>query len=80
MLSTSAMASSSTSSNRSTPLALTSASLMALLVEQRLLLIAQATGFFELLLLDGALLGLLHFGELALDLLEIGRGAHALDA
>ncbi len=51
-----------------------------LLVEQRLLLIAQATGLFELLLFDGALLGLLYFRELALDLLEIGWGAHALDA
>ena len=51
-----------------------------LLVEQRLLLIAEATGFFEALLFDGTLLGLLHLGELALDLLEIGRRAHALDA
>ncbi len=45
-----------------------------LLLEQRLLLVAQAAGFFEVLLFDGALLGLLHFGELALDLFEV-RGA-----
>jgi|GEM_PF-3570848 len=50
-----------------------------LLVEQRLLLVSQATGFFELLLFDGTLLRLLHLGQLALDLLEVGRGAHALD-
>ena len=74
------MASSSTSSNRSTPLALTSALFDALLVEQCLFLIAETTGFFELLLFDRTLLGLLDLGELALDLLEIGRGAHALDA
>ena len=36
-----------------------------LLLEQRLLLVAQAAGFLEALLLDGALLGLLHVGELA---------------
>ena len=39
-----------------------------LLLEQRLLLVAQATGLLEALLLDGALLGLLHLGELVLDL------------
>ena len=51
-----------------------------LLLEEGLLLVAQATGLFEALLLDGLLLGLLHVGELALDLLQVGRRAHALDA
>ena len=50
-----------------------------LLLEQRLLLVAQAPCLFEALFLDGALLGLLHIGELGLDLFQIGRGAHALD-
>jgi hypothetical protein len=59
---------------------LTSDLLGRLLLEQRLLLIAQAAGLFELLLLDGALLGLLHLDELRLDLAQVGRGGHPLDA
>ena len=51
-----------------------------LLLEQRLLLVAEAAGFLELLLLDGTLLGLLHVVELALDLAQVGRRLHALDA
>ncbi len=51
-----------------------------LLLEERLLLIAQAAGLFEALLLDGLLLGLLDAGELGLELLQVGRGLHALDA
>ena len=78
--STSATASSSTSSNRSTPSALTSSLLGGLLLEQRLLLIAEATGLFELLLLDGALLGFLHLVEPQLEVAQVGRGGHALDA
>jgi hypothetical protein len=54
--------------------------LVGLLLEQRLLLVAEAAGLFELLLLDGALLGLLDLVELALDLAQVGRGLHALDA
>ena len=80
MLSTSAMASSSTSSNRSTPSALTSGLLGRLLLEQRLLLVAQASGLLEALLLDGGLLGLLHLVELLLDLAQVGRRGHPLDA
>ena len=68
------MASSSTSSNRSTPLGLDLGLLGRLLLEQRLLLVAEAAGLLEALLLDGLLLGLLHLGELALDLLA-GRAA-----
>ena len=51
-----------------------------LLLEQRLLLVAETAGLLELLLFDGALLGLLHVVELALDLAQIGRRLHALDA
>ena len=51
-----------------------------LLLEQRLLLVAEAAGLFEPLLLDGALLGFLHVVELALDLPQVGRRRHALDA
>ena len=51
-----------------------------LLLEQRLLLVAQASGLLEALLLDGGLLGLLHFDELLLDLAQIGRGRHPLQA
>ena len=80
MLRTSATASSSTSSNRSTPSALTSASLTRLLLEQRLLLVAQAPGLLEALLLDGGLLGLLDLGQLLLDVAQVGRRGHALDA
>ena len=54
--------------------------LLCLLLEQGLLLVAQAAGLFELLLLDGALLGFLHVVELLLDLAEIRRRRHALDA
>ena len=74
------MASSSTSSNRSTPVALISASLAGLLLEQRLLLVAQAAGLLEALGLDGVLLLLLHLGDAVLELLEVGRRLHALDA
>jgi hypothetical protein len=49
-----------------------------LLLEQVLLLVAQATGFFEALLFDGALLGFLHVGELLLELLQIRRVAMRL--
>ena len=52
-----------------------------LLVEELLLLVAQAAGLLEVLLLDGLLLRLLTtLGELVLELLEVGRGLHALDA
>ena len=80
MLSTSATASSSTSSNRSTPSALDLGLLGGLLLEQRLLLVAEAPGLLEALLLDGRLLGLLHLVELLLDLAQVGRRGHALDA
>ena len=55
MLRTSATASSSTSSNRSTPDALTSVYLRCLLLEQGFLLGAAAAGLLEALLLDGEL-------------------------
>ena len=74
------MASSSTSSNRSTPLARTSSLLGRLLLEQRLLLIAEAAGLLEALLLDGGLLRLLHLVELLLELAQVRRRRHALDA
>ena len=51
-----------------------------LLLEQRLLLVAQAPGLLEALLLDGRLLGLLDLVELELDLAQVGRRGHALDA
>ena len=51
-----------------------------LLLEQRLLLVAEAPGLLEALLLDGGLLGLLDLVELRLELLQVGRRAHALDA
>ena len=51
-----------------------------LLFQECLLLVAEAAGFLELLLLDGALLGFLHVVELALDLAQVGRRLHALDA
>ena len=57
------MASSSTSSNRSTPEALISALLRGLLLEQRLLLVAQPAGLLEALGLDGLLLLLLDLGD-----------------
>ena len=51
-----------------------------LLLEQRLLLVAQAAGFLELLLLDGPLLGLLDLVDAALEIAQVGRRLHALDA
>ncbi len=54
--------------------------LLGLLLEELLLLVAQAAGLFELLLLDSGLLGLLHVGELGLDLTQVRRHGHALDA
>ena len=75
------MASSSTSSNRSTPEALISASLASFSAEQLLLLVAQAAGLLEVLGLDGLLLLLLTtWAMLVLELLVVGRGLHALDA
>ena len=74
------MASSSTSSNRSTPDALISASLVSLLAEQLLLLVAEPAGLLEALRLDRFLLLLLHLRDLVLELLVVGRRLHALDA
>ena len=51
-----------------------------LLLEQGLLLVAEAAGLLEALLLDGGLLGLLHVVELLLDLAQVRRRGHALDA
>ncbi len=51
-----------------------------LLLEQRLLLVAQASGLLEALLLDGGLLGFLHLVQLELDLAQVGRRRHPLDA
>ena len=51
-----------------------------LLLEDRLLLVAEATGVLEALLLDRESLGAQHIVELALELAEIGRGLHPLDA
>ena len=44
-----------------------------------LLFVAQTTGFFVVLIFDGLLLGLLHFGQTSFHLFEIGRCLHALD-
>ncbi len=74
------MASSSTSSNRSTPEALISASSSSFWAEQLLLPVAEAAGFLEVLLFDRLLLGLDDLGDLVLELLEVGRRLHALDA
>ena len=49
-------------------------------LEELLLLLAQALGLLEVLLLDGELLVLAHFGYLVLDGVVIGRTAHAADA
>ena len=54
--------------------------LSRLLFEELLLFVAEAAGLFELLLFDGGLLGLLHVVELRLELAQVGRGGHALDA
>jgi hypothetical protein len=79
MLSTSAMASSSTSSKRSTPDALTSVSFAS--SPRAATSPGRGDGRpLEALLLDGALLGLLDVVELALELLQVRRRAHALDA
>ena len=80
MESTSAMASSSTSSNRSTPGGLDLGLLGRLLLQQGLLLVPQAAGLLEALRLDGVLLLLLDVGDAVLELLQVGRGLHALDA
>ena len=51
-----------------------------LLLEQRLLLIAEASSFFEALFFDSLLLGFLDLGQTGLHLLQIWRCAHPLDA
>ena len=78
--STSAIASSSTSSNRVVALGLGLRQDLGAAFEQFLLLVAQLAGRLEVLRLDGLLLALGDIGQLGLDLLEIGRGRHALDA
>ena len=47
---------------------------------QFFLAVAQTSGLFEALGLDGLFLLALHFGDLVFDLFEVGRGLHALDA
>ena len=74
------MASSSTSSNRSTPAALISVSFSDLRVEQLLLLVPERAGVLEALVLDGRLLLADHVGDLGLDLLVVVRRLHALHA
>ena len=43
-------------------------------------MVAEAAGLFEALSLDRVLLGLLDLRDLVLELFEVGRGLHALDA
>ena len=74
------MASSSTSSNRSTPESLISRSLPSLAASSSFSLSRRLAGLLEVLALDGLLLGLDHGGELGLDLLVVRRRLHALDA
>ncbi len=48
--------------------------------EEFLLAVAKTAGLFEVLRLDGFLLLGCHLGDLVLDLLEVSRGLHALEA
>ena len=74
------MASSSTSSKRSMPDVLDLLLLGLLLGQELLLAVAQAAGLLEALGFDGLLLLLHDLGDLVLELLEVRRGLHALDA
>ena len=51
-----------------------------LVLEEALLLVAQAAGLLEALGFDGVLLLALHLGDAVLEVLEVGWRLHALDA
>ena len=80
MESTSAIDSSSTSSNRSTPDALISASFDSFSPSSSFSWSRRRAGLFEVLGLDGFLLLLDDLGDLVLELLVVRRRLHALDA
>ena len=80
LASTSAMTSSSTTSNRSTPSARHSASMASLRVEALLLLLGELLGLVEGLLLDGRLLVGPEPGDLLFQLLVGRRRGHPTDA